>query len=99
MVGGRRILPEGWVRYSATPTLGSDYGAGFWTNAGPDLSDDGVPRDMLFASGQFGQRVYIIPSQDVVIVRFGITQIWPDFDFQGDLRLIREVLASLRSGS
>ena len=50
---------------------------------------------MLFASGHFEQRVYIIPSRDVVIVRLGITEVWPDFDFHGDLRLIREVLASL----
>lgn len=95
VVGGHRILPEGWVRYSATPTLGSDYGAGFWTAAGPDFSHDGIPREMLFASGQFGQRVYIIPSRDVVIVRFGITEVWPDFDFHCDLQLIREVLARL----
>ena len=83
------------MRYSATPTLGSDYGAGFWTAAGPDFSHDGISCDVLFASGHFEQRVYIIPSRDVVIVRLGITEVWPDFDFHGDMRLIRKVLASL----
>ena len=99
-VGGQRILPEGWVDYSATSTLGSSYGAGFWTNRGPDpdargRAHGGMPCDMLFASGVLGQRVYIIPSADVVIVRFGVTQKWPDFDIEGDKRLVREVLAAL----
>ena len=95
VIGVHRILPEGWMRYSARPTLDSNYGAGFWTAAGAHFHPKGIPRDMLFASGQFGQRVYVIPSRDLVIVRFGVTQIWPDFDFDGDMRLIREVLASL----
>jgi hypothetical protein len=54
-----------------------------------------MPRDAFYASGVLGQRVYIMPSQDLVIVRLGVTQKWPDFDIGGDLRLIREVLASL----
>jgi hypothetical protein len=50
---------------------------------------------MLFASGVLGQRVYIVPSADVVIVRLGVTENWPDFDIEGDEQLVREVLAAL----
>ena len=97
VVNGRRILPAGWAGYSATPTLDTDYGAGFWTNAGDAPAAAGrmragMPRDALFASGTMGQRVYVMPTQDVVIVRLGVTQQWPDFDILGDLGLIRVVL-------
>jgi CubicO group peptidase (beta-lactamase class C family) len=30
--GGKRVLHEDWVDFSAAATLDSDYGAGFWTN-------------------------------------------------------------------
>jgi CubicO group peptidase (beta-lactamase class C family) len=101
VLGGRRILPEGWVRYSVTPTLGTSYGAGFWTNAGRDgpalgRIGAGMPCDAFFASGNLGQRVYVMPSDRLVIVRMGVTQ-QPDYDIRGDLRLIREVLAAAGS--
>ena len=32
IVGGKRLLHEDWVDFSAAATLDTDYGAGFWTN-------------------------------------------------------------------
>jgi CubicO group peptidase (beta-lactamase class C family) len=100
VIGGHRILPQGWVRYSATSTLGTSYGAGFWTNGGKDEGslgriEGGMPCDTLFASGNLGQRVYIIPSSKLAIVRLAVTQKFPDFDIRGDNRFIRDVLATL----
>lgn len=78
---GNRLLPEGWVQYSTTPTPKApkrEYGALFWLNAGPD-SDPGartwprVGRDAYSAQGFQYQRVIIIPSRKLVLVRFGAT--------------------------
>ncbi len=98
VVGGARVFPAGWVAYSRRSTLGTSYGAGLWTNDGPsedarDRIAAGMPADGFYASGRLGQRVYIMPSQQLVIVRLGITQ-QPGFGMGGDLRLIREVIAA-----
>jgi CubicO group peptidase (beta-lactamase class C family) len=97
--GGRRILPPGWVRFSAAPTLDSDYGAGFWVNAGaaPHARGRvraGMPADSFFGSGVFGQRLVVIPSQGLVIARLGATIDPPDFDIQGLERLVADVIAA-----
>lgn len=78
---GRRILPEGWMAYSTTPTPKAPqgmYGAQFWLNAGePDNPENrvmpDVPADAYWLSGYQGQRVLVVPSRDVVIVRMGFT--------------------------
>jgi len=84
---GERILPEGWAAYSATPTPKStmhQYGAQFWLNAG-DADDPtnrrlpDCPTDLYMMDGYESQRVYIIPSYDMVIVRLGQTK-KGDFD-------------------
>jgi CubicO group peptidase (beta-lactamase class C family) len=89
---GQRILPEGWVAWSKRSTLGSPYGAGFWTNDGPShfaalRVANGFPKDGFFASGFLGQRVYIIPSEHLVVVRFGYSRP-PDFGIVDDEALI-----------
>ncbi len=79
---GERILPEGWVDYSSTPTPAAPngiYGAQFWRNGSPGNFPD-IPEDTYYASGYQGQAVMIIPSQDLVIVRLGYTQS-DSFDF------------------
>ncbi len=97
-VGGKRILQDDWVDFSASATLDTDYGAGFWTNrSGHEYARGrvhiGIPRDAFFASGTLGQRVVIIPSQHMVVVRLG-DAVDPTGDIRGLGRLVREVIAA-----
>ncbi len=100
VVGGRRILPEGWVKYSASPTPDAfvGYGAGFWTNLGNSRGanyrlGEGWPRDAFMAKGSIGQYVIIIPSQHLVIARFGRTVNFP-LNADGVSELVRDVIAA-----
>jgi CubicO group peptidase (beta-lactamase class C family) len=99
MAAGRRILPAGWADYSAAPTLNTDYGAGFWTNRGghgdgKDRVEGGMPRDSFYASGNFGQRILIAPSENLVVVRLGQSH-GPGQDMRGLVRLAADLSASL----
>jgi len=100
VIGGRRILPAGWTNYSAASTLNTDYGAGFWTNRGSHGNAryrvaGGMPADSFYASGNFGQRIVIVPSENLVIVQFGQSR-GAGQDIQGLVRLTAGVSAYLR---
>jgi hypothetical protein len=100
VVGSERILPQGWVDYSARLTPGSElygYGAGFWTNRGgsPGATNrPHMPGDSFMARGNHGQYVIVIPSRRIVIVRMGDA-----YTRYGDIeavdRLVGEVLAAV----
>jgi CubicO group peptidase (beta-lactamase class C family) len=98
VLAGKRILHEDWVDFSAAATLDTDYGAGFWTNRSEHQHAKarvrlGVPRDAFFASGDLGQRVVIIPSQQMVVVRLGDST-HPAGDINGLARLVKEAIAA-----
>jgi len=100
MIGGHRILPDEWVDFSAIATLGTDYGAGFWTNRSEHEHAkgrvrSGIPRDALFALGDLGQRIVVLPSQHLVIVRLG-DSVDPTGDLRGFERLVKEVIAATK---
>jgi CubicO group peptidase (beta-lactamase class C family) len=102
VVGGRRLLPEGWVQWSTTPTLGTQYGAGWWTNRGDDEAVQhrrrlGIPADALFANGNLGQRIAVIPSEQLVIVRMARAHTKYN-DQAGFERLIVDTIAALHAG-
>ncbi len=104
VVGGRRILPEGWVKYSASPTPNAwvGYGAGFWTNLGDSFGakyriEHGWPRDAFFAKGTIGKYVIVIPSEHLVIVRMGTSPNWPP-EADGAFQLVSDVIAATGKG-
>ena len=76
---GEQILNKSWVDYTKTPTNTSsgEYGAQFWLNAGGVYPN--VPKDLFSCNGYQGQHVFIIPSKDLVVVRFGLAEN-PDFN-------------------
>jgi CubicO group peptidase (beta-lactamase class C family) len=80
--------------------LKTDYGAGFWTNRSEHRSAKarvalGIPRDAFFASGDLGQRIVIMPTQHLVVVRLG-DSVDPTGDMRGLARLVKEVIAAVQ---
>jgi len=90
---GKRILPEGWVEYSTQVNAVSEdgcYGAHLWLNT-DQKKFKSAPADAYYFSGFQGQKVIMIPSLDLVVVRLGLTDD-PDFDMDGVLESILKVV-------
>ncbi|MDY0781230.1 serine hydrolase [Tenacibaculum sp. IB213877] len=71
---GEHLFDKDWVEYATTPTPTSNgwYGAQIWLNAGNRFPD--VPTSMYSFNGYQGQYVFILPEQDLVVVRLGLTK-------------------------
>ncbi|MEP7318994.1 MAG: serine hydrolase, partial [Panacibacter sp.] len=92
---GERILPEGWVKQTVTPSPANtlkNYGYQFWLN-GISATDSAkhvypdVPADMYYCDGHAYENIYIIPSKKLVVVRLGLT-LDQSFDENGFLKSI-----------
>ncbi|PHR73658.1 MAG: serine hydrolase [Lutibacter sp.] len=85
---GDQLFDASWADYVANPTATSngEYGGHFWLNAGGVYPD--APKDIYSANGYQGQRVFIIPSKDLVVVRMGLGSM----DFND---LLKEVVGSV----
>ena len=86
---GQQVFSKDWVKYVTTPTPTSEgtYGIHFWLNAAKQFKD--LPRTMYFADGYQGQRVYVFPDQEMVVVRFGLS------NFEENM-FLKEVIQSIQ---
>lgn len=91
---GEHLLPKNWIKQSTTAGGGvnSIYGAHFWLNTDSFLYPN-VPPDLFAARGFQGQQVIVIPSRDIVIVRFGVDEGLETFNFDN---FISSILASIK---
>ncbi len=98
---GTRILPEGWTTYARTPTLTDperQYGAHWWL---PDPKDRAraaargvpLPEDTFNASGFEGQKIVVIPSRKLVLVRLGLAY-FTDYQIYDHVCDVLEALTS-----
>jgi CubicO group peptidase (beta-lactamase class C family) len=87
---GDTILPQGWVNYTRTPSLVSKgkFGALFWLNKAHQLPD--APEDTYSCQGYRGQRIFIIPSRHLVVVRLGFSEKYFDHN-----KFLKEILESI----
>ncbi len=98
---GEQIFKQDWCDYVTTQTKGVEkgrYGAHFWLNAGepenrknrklPDVS-----ADVYSMNGYEGQRVFIIPSKNMIVVRLGQNR-RHHFDFNAFLSGILDCVKS-----
>ncbi|WP_446831270.1 DUF3089 domain-containing protein [Candidatus Foliamicus sp.] len=106
VANGRRLLPEGWVgRMTQGARTNPNFGMQLWRNepysasqlrmSKPRLS---MPRDAALAAadawymeGHFSQRVYVVESLGLVVVRFGEDSL--DWD---DARMINGLIKPLQ---
>ncbi len=71
---GKQILTEGFVEFVTKPsTIEPTYGGQVWINHDRQLWPS-LPEDAYYFSGHQGQRVIMIPSKQLLIVRTGVTE-------------------------
>ena len=90
---GVRILPEGWVKYTTSSASASNglYGSFFWLNKSRKIPS--APEDMFACDGHDGQHIYIMPTQELVVVILGYS---PTSKGGMDVnRLLKDVIGTL----
>jgi CubicO group peptidase (beta-lactamase class C family) len=97
---GEQLLPEDWMSQSLTvndveQTDDPGYGMGWRVNVLPDgsLRWPNLPEDTFYASGHDGQKVIVVPSEQLVVARLGFT---PEADDEpSEVQLVEDVIAAL----
>jgi len=97
---GEQLLPEDWMQRSLTVTDVEEtddpgQGMGWRVNVLPDgeLRWPGLPEDTFYAAGHDGQKVLVVPSEELVVVRLGFTPLADEEP--ATVQLVEDVIAAL----
>lgn len=99
--GDKQVVPQNWIEESSKPVSEEvkKYGYQWWRlPALADYESSNIPPDLLIAWGIFTQQIFILPTQDLLIVRLGRDPD-PYHDEWREVELITLVLDSLKNES
>jgi len=98
---GKEILPAGWVSFMRAPVQdsGGQYGGQTWLNAGRDnvaveetRRFQRLPATTFYLSGYNGQNVFILPEDELIVVRLGVTHQRENWSIEDFVVQVREAL-------
>ena len=97
--GDEQVVPAEWVKESTRPSqdLYTGYGYQWWLYDPGDANwadTSGFPKDLFLAWGHHEQKIIVIPSLDLVVVRNGVP--WQVPDDWNDGQFLKPVLDSVK---
>lgn len=92
---GKQIIDSAWVAASlqSVPRSEGKYGYQFWLNQGGTFENYGA--DAYWMNGYQGQQVSVHPTENLVVVRIGVTYNQRDFPFDAWMREIKTAAKEL----
>jgi CubicO group peptidase (beta-lactamase class C family) len=94
--GDEQIVPATWLEQALSPIpQKADYGYLWWLLGRGHLAQAGAPEDMVAALGALDQKIYVVPSADLVVARQGLAAGGgSDSESDFDTALIKVILAA-----